>query len=95
MENLKITGGSEKQNEWATKIANDWMAQYDKAIANQKIREESDGMAPYIAILENNRDKLVALLSKAKAKPLIDMFLAKHDVSAAMVTKSLKEFKGK
>ena len=94
MSNLNITGGSEKQNAWATKIANDWMAEYDWDLNNQKLRPESDGMADYIKILEENRIKLLNGFEKITAKVVIDMFVAKRNVAKAMLSQSLKEYQG-
>ena len=92
MEKFTYTDGSEKQNQWAAKIAAAWMSEYDTEIANQKAREESDGMQRYIDILLANRQKLVAGFENITAKQLIDMHVAKRSPINAMIEQSRKQF---
>lgn len=91
MSNIQITGGSEKQNNWATKIAQDWISKLDAEIENQKARPESDGMSKYVAILEKNREEMIANFAKVTAKQIIYLFTAKRDIAQAMIEKSRKE----
>lgn len=92
MEQFTYTDGSEKQNQWAAKIAAEWMSEYDTEIVNQRAREESDGMKKYIDILLLNRQKLVAGFEKITAKQLIDMYVAKRSPINAMIEQSRKQF---
>jgi len=93
MEVFKYTDGSEKQNAWASSIASEWIAQFDSEIDNQKLRPESDGMAEYIKILEQNRTKLVNGFQKITAKNLIDLKVAKRSPIVAMIEQSRNEYK--
>ena len=92
MEQFNYTDGSEKQNQWAAKIASAWMQEYDREIENQKARQESDGMQEYIDILLANRQKLVAGFEKITAKQLIDMYVAKRSPINAMIEQLRKQF---
>jgi len=92
MEKFEYKDGSQKQNEWASKIAAAWMSEYDTEISNQRAREESDGMGEYIAILEDNRNKLVSGFEKITAKKLIDLYVAKRSPINAMIDQSRKQF---
>jgi phage terminase Nu1 subunit (DNA packaging protein) len=92
MEKFTYTDGSEKQNQWAAKIAAAWMSEYDTEIENQKARQESDGMQRYINILLANRKKLVSGFENITAKQLIDMHVAKRNVASAMIDQSRNQF---
>lgn len=92
METFEYTDGSEKQNAWASKIAQEAMAKYNLEIHNQELRPSSDGMSKYIEILKGNRKKLVAGFGKITARQLIDMFVAKRIPIDAMIEQSRKEY---
>lgn len=93
MKKFEYKDGSQKQNEWASSIASEWMAEYDQEIANNKLRPESDGMGEYISILEDNRKKLLAGFEKITAKALIEMYVAKRNVASVMIDQSRKQYK--
>lgn len=85
MTTVQISGGSEKQNAWATKIVAEWMATVNTEIANQQARPESDNMASYISRLVAARDNFAAGLPKATAKQIIDMHVAKIDPTRVLI----------
>jgi len=90
MEAVQITGGSEKQNAWASKIADEWMAKVDTEIANQQARPASDNMAAYIGRLIEARASFAAGLPKAPAKKIIDMYVAKIDPTMVLIENARK-----
>lgn len=80
---IKISGGSEKQNEWATKIAQSWSEQLQNEIANNEARKHSEGAAWglewYLDALKTAKVKLHDGFTKATPKQLIDMEVAKRN----------------
>ena len=73
-----ITGGSEKQNTWATSIAAKWVGQLDSEIKNAAARPKSDGVGWYVDKLRNAREVLVKGLAQMKARQVIDFEQSPH-----------------
>ena len=79
-ESANITGGSEKQNAYATSIANGWLKQLDAEINNTIARmngDKSDALQWYLDNLEGYREKIMAGFGKMTAKQLLDVHAAK------------------
>jgi len=73
-----ITGGSEKQNAWATQIAAKWVGQLDSEIKNAAARPKSDGVGWYVDKLRGAREVLVRGLAQMKARQVIDFEQSPH-----------------
>ncbi len=78
MEQITVSGGSEKQNAWASKIATDWLSELDAEIANTTARPESDNVQWYADKLLAARKNLIDGFAKTSAKQVIDLFVAKR-----------------
>ncbi len=74
---LNITGGSDKQNAWATQIASDQLAILDREIDNTIARADSS-LDWYLTALRERRDLLVTGFGKISAKQLIDLHVAQR-----------------
>ena len=75
---INITGGSEKQNAWATEIVSKWIATLDAEIDNATARPESDGVGWYVEALKAGRDRMIAGLPKMTARQVIDFQNSPH-----------------
>ena len=84
---ITITGGSEKQNAWASSIASKWLGKLDQYIADQIARDD-DLLEEYVAKLQTSRTTMVAGFSKVTAKQIIDMYMTKVDLAEAMIRKA-------
>ena len=84
---VTITGGSEKQNTWASSIATRWLVKLDQYIADQVARDDAL-LDEYVAKLQNARQTMVAGFSKVTAKQIIDMYMTKVDLAEAMIRKA-------
>lgn len=85
---ITITNGSEKQNEWATRIAQREVSIMSAEIEATKGRE---GLEWYADALDAAMAKLVAGFSKIKAADLIAMEQAKNANIAKMLIKRARE----
>lgn len=72
MTTIQITKGSEKQNDWATQIANKWITKFNIQISANDLRPVSDNVSWYSDSLRFVRDSLIADISKMTAKQIID-----------------------
>lgn len=75
---INITGGSEKQNVWATEIVGKWIAALDTEIASAAARPEEDGVGWYVDALKAGRERMIAGLPKMTARQVIDFQNSPH-----------------
>lgn len=93
MENVQITSGSEKQNIWATDIANKWIAELNQEIETVKIRNESgDRLEKYLELLETASTNLITGISKLTAKQIIDYHQAKRNPAAGLIKQAGEQY---
>ena len=89
MTSVTISGGTEKQNAWATTIANQWLAQVEKEIATVQLRQAAgDGLVAYAAALQTARNQLLEGLSKVTAKQVIDLHTSKLNMADRLLTQA-------
>lgn len=88
MEQVTVSGGSEKQNSWASKIATDWLSELDTEIANTIARPESDNVQWYADKLIAARKSLIEGFSNIGAKQVIDLFVAKRSPVRIIISKA-------
>ena len=88
MEQITVSGGSEKQNAWASEIATNWLSELDVEIANTTARPESDDVQWYADKLLAARKNLIDGFSKIGAKQVIDLFVAKRSPIRAIISKA-------
>lgn len=90
MSTVNITGGSEKQNSWATDIANTWISKVDAEIdiANRRIAD-GEKLEWYLSALEAGKSAFINGLPKASAKQIIDLYMAKIDPTATIIKKAM------
>ena len=91
MSNIQITGGSEKQNAWASKIAQEWLEKMDYEISNVAERQDLETVQWYYDNLLIARQKLIDGLEKIGAKQLIDMYVAKRTPVEALIEQARKK----
>lgn len=84
----EITGGSEKQNAWATQIAADWIAEINREIENNSARPESDNVSWYTEKLEASKSVFIAGLKKITSKQVIDLHTASRNPVSALIAKA-------
>lgn len=89
MENM-IKGGSEKQNAWANKIAEEWMTELIGEIKNTEMRHDLDTVRWYLDNLVTAKQKLAEGFLKIDAKALIDMYVAKRSPVQALIAQARK-----
>jgi phage terminase Nu1 subunit (DNA packaging protein) len=82
---VNIHGGSEKQNAWGQRIAEQWIADLDAEIATTAGRAEADGLVSYLAALRAKRVELLTGFGRATAKQLIDLHVAKRNPVTALI----------
>jgi len=93
MDNIIISGGSEKQIAWAKRIAAEWLSELDTEIANVTARlPYGDAVEPYLAALRAKREGLVAGLGKATAKQVIDLRVAKRNPVPGLIRAARQGF---
>ena len=86
---ITITGGSDKQNAWASSIATQWLAEVDKEIATVALRQAAgDGLVKYAADLQLARQQLLDGCSKASAKQIIDLHVAKLNMATKLLNRA-------
>lgn len=90
METINIKGGSEKQNDWANKIAKEWLEKMDYEIRNTELRHDLETVRWYLDNLYIAKQKLVTGLCKISAKELIDMHVAKKSPVNALIEQARK-----
>jgi len=85
---IQITGGSEKQNAWATKIAEEQIQRVDAEISNTVMRADTS-LDWYLADLRARRATLELGFSKITAKQLIDLHVAgRANLADALIAQS-------
>ena len=87
---VNITGGSEKQNIWASEIAAAWIKELSAEIELTAIRPD---LSAYLAILEQKRNGMIAGFAKVTAKQVIDLYTAKRNAAKAMIEQARKEYR--
>lgn len=84
---VTITGGSEKQNAWASSIATQWLDKINNYIADQLSRNDPL-IADYVSALQSARKTMVEGFAKVSAKQIIDMKTRQIDLAEAMIRKA-------
>ena len=85
-EAIQITTGTEKQNAWATDIANKAILTLDTEITNNDLRPASDNVTWYSENLRKARDIVATAIKAKNAKEIIE-----HRASLeGLVAKSIK-----
>lgn len=90
---INISGGSDKQNAWASQIATDWISELDAEIAGTTARPASDNVQWYADRLLAARTTLIDGLAKITAKQVIDLFVAKRSPVRAIISNA-RQHKG-
>ena len=90
METVNIKGGSEKQNAWANKIAQEWLSEMDTEIKNVELRHDVETVQWYLDNLYVAKQKLLGGFEKIDAKALIDMYVAKRTPVKALIEQARK-----
>ena len=90
METVNIKGGSEKQNAWANKIAQEWLSEMNSEIKNVELRHDVETVQWYLDNLYVAKQKLLGGFEKIDAKTLIDMHVAKRSPVPLLVAQALK-----
>jgi len=94
METVNIKGGSEKQNAWANKIAQEWLSEMNSEIENVELRQDVETVKWFLDNLYVAKQKLLGGFEKIDAKALIDMYVAKRTPVKALIEQARKEKKG-
>ena len=90
METVNIKGGSEKQNAWANKIAQEWLSEMNSEIENVELRQDVETVKWFLDNLYVAKQKLLGGFEKIDAKTLIDMHVAKRSPVPLLVAQALK-----
>jgi hypothetical protein len=85
---ITIAGGTEKQNAWATKIAQEWVSHLDNEISNAAARPISDNVQWYADNLIAAKGHFIEGLGKAAAKQVIDLYVAKRNPVTALINQA-------
>lgn len=86
---VTIGGGTEKQNAWASSIANQWLAEVDKEIATVALRQAAgDGLVKYAEDLQTARKNLLEGFAKITAKQVIDLHVAKINMADKLLNRA-------
>lgn len=84
---IELTGGSDKQNAWASKIASQWLSELDTEIANTALRNDP-AFGWYADRLQQARAALLSGFGKLTAKQAIDMYTGKISPVRALIAKA-------
>jgi hypothetical protein len=87
MATIQISGGSEKQNAWASKIASDWLAQLDYEINNLAARNDA-ALGWLMDNFQAARAKALEAFGKITAKQVIDLHTSARNPIKSMIAKA-------
>ena len=92
MTTFNITGGSEKQNKWASDIANKWISEIDEEIARIANHTYADTLTVYADLLQVAKANFLAGMEKITAKQIIEVEVAKRNIAKSLIAQALKKF---
>lgn len=85
-----IANGTDKQNDWAQKIADTWMSKIDTEIEANNFREPGSKYYHIKAILRGCKDKAVAKLASTTSKQIIDMYTRQQMLDTYVINTARK-----
>lgn len=89
---VNISGGSEKQNKWATDIARKWVGTLNSEMKNIEQRLKDDhSMNDYAQRLNEQSEKMSKALSEISSKQVIDLHQSGRDMGRMMVQRAMSK----
>ncbi|HSW63900.1 MAG TPA: hypothetical protein VLH56_11435 [Dissulfurispiraceae bacterium] len=86
-----IKNGSEKQNDWAQKIADNWIRKIDIEIESHAFRVPEDKYFGITAILNEYKSMAVDQLKNTEAKTIIDRYTRQQMLDVYVIKNAYKK----